>query len=161
MELASAEEREQVLALYRAAARPLAALGDCDWSDEYPSMEFVDDDIARGRLYVLRDENALLAAITVNDSDVEDAGIAWDCRAKHPCMLSRLCVAPHLQGKGVAKQVMAFAERNARERGYDSVHLLAAKKNPFAPKIYPAIHYRYCGEIYRYDVDFFCFEKLL
>lgn len=154
------EDAHRLLSLYRAAAQAIAAFGG-DWDDDYPNKEIVADDMAAEGLFVLREGDELCAAISLCDSEIEEAGIAWTLPAQRPCMLSRLCVTPRLQGMGLARRVVAFAEQAARSRGYDAVHLMAAKSNRVTANIYPAIGYRACGEVHLYDTDFFCFEKAL
>ena len=160
LQQARPEDADRLLVLYRAATQAIAAFGGA-WNDEYPGADTIADDLACDGLYVLREGDELCAAISVGEDEHEDTDVAWTLPAQRPCMLSRLCVTPRLQGKGLARRVIAMAEEIARLRGYDAIHLMAAKGNRMTQNIYSSIGYRVCGEVHLYDIDFICFEKAL
>ena len=61
----------------------------------------------------------------------------------------------------MGKQLMAFAEEQAREQGHESIRLDTFAGNPFALKLYDDLGYNWVGMIYLdyREGDFVVFEK--
>jgi GNAT superfamily N-acetyltransferase len=70
-------------------------------------------------------------------------------------------VEPRLQGTGIARQLMRFAEAWAREHGYEAVRLDAFAANPRALSLYRGLGYREAGGASFRKGAFRCFEKRL
>ena len=145
------------------------------WDEYYPDLEIVKDDAERGWLYVARENGTaggiasgiatgrIIASIVISDSENEDAeeleGCDIEWQGEKPSFLSRLCVAPGLQGRGIGTEMMRLALGVAWGLGYDSVRLLAAEDNPTAVGIYERLSFRRCGEVDMFDEHFIVFEK--
>jgi GNAT superfamily N-acetyltransferase len=56
-----------------------------------------------------------------------------------------VAVLPDMQGKGVGRALLIFAEQEARRRRYDSVYLCTNAKMTENLVLYPKIGYRECG----------------
>jgi ribosomal protein S18 acetylase RimI-like enzyme len=74
----------------------------------------------------------------------------------------RLCLLPAFQGKGLAKQLMQFAEEYAVKNKYSSIRLDTYSKNFIALNLYDSLKYRRAGDVsFRAGKTFHCFEKML
>ncbi|MFD2880470.1 GNAT family N-acetyltransferase [Paenibacillus rhizoplanae] len=62
-------------------------------------------------------------------------------------IMHRLAVHPEIQGKGIARRLIAFAEEFARSSGYRSIRLDTYAKNDRVLKLYPSLGYLQRGEI--------------
>jgi ribosomal protein S18 acetylase RimI-like enzyme len=82
----------------------------------------------------------------------EDAGVS---------VVHRLMVHPAFQGRGIARELMEFAERVALNRGCGVIRLDAFAMNPQALRLYRALGYREAGEVKFRKGAFLCFEKRL
>ncbi|MNN72431.1 putative acetyltransferase [compost metagenome] len=77
--------------------------------------------------------------------------------------MHRLAVHPEVQGKGIARKLIAFAEEYARQSGYSSIRLDTYSKNTRALALYPSLGYERRGEVFfpHRAVSFPVFEKVL
>lgn len=151
------EDREEILALYR------AQIGRefCPWDGDYPGMEEIDRDTGSGSLFVLKDSGRIIAAISrERDADC-DALPCWDPALQPAGEFSRVAVAPDMQGRGIARIMVSFMLRRLRTEGCRSVHILVNKHNLPALRAYDAFGFRTAGECEMYDQPFLCFEKAL
>jgi len=151
---------EAVERLFEAAKRAGRLNGTTDWDDTYPNREFIDGDIARGELWVLREDGELLASISLMREDFEDElDAGWT--DVNSCILARLCVDPALQGRGVGAEMMRLVTEEAARQGYRATRHLASVKNPTALRLYRKLGYRELRQVYFADTDFIAFEMLL
>lgn len=155
--LASPENLNEIFAMYRRCA-------DCSehsWGEDYPYLEIVEEDIALGALYVLREPTgSLLAAGALRDG-AELAHLPWDPAYRRPCELNRLGVSPACQHRGIGAKMLSLLLDKAAALGYDSMILLAAKANAPALALYQKLGFSTCGETHCYDTDFYCLQRAL
>jgi ribosomal protein S18 acetylase RimI-like enzyme len=133
------------------------------WDDIYPNKEQVEEDLEEGSLYVIRNEDICLGAVSFNEKQ-EDAYQRVDWLGSNPVLVvHRLCVDPAFQGQGIAKDLMSFGERLALKRGYASIRLDAYSGNPKTVGLYERLGYQKVGSVNfpRRDLPFYCFEKIL
>ena len=71
---ATEEDREEILALYKAQiGREL-----CPWDEYYPSNETIDADFARDGLFVLKEDGIIKAAISIDEDEEVNRLSCWD-----------------------------------------------------------------------------------
>jgi len=153
MQQAQMKDLEHVLSLYRACA----ALPTSCWDEEYPGEELARSDIEQGFLYLLEDYGA---ATLLQWDDLEDMNLGFEYTEK-PCVLCRLCLHPDHQGRGEGKLLLAHVEEQARQLGYQSMHLLVDVDNPIARRVYDRAGYRQVNQTELYDCVFDVMEKRL
>ncbi len=153
--LATEEDKEQVMSLYN------AQMGRefCPWDEDYPSYETIDYDLGRDALFVIKEEDEIIAAISVEEDENVEALDCWDESIQPGGELARLAVAPYLQGRGIAKQMLSYGLEELKRRGFKSVHFLVNKYNVKAIKAYSGFGFNVVGECRMYDQDFLCYEK--
>lgn len=153
-------EENTILSLYHAVAEKGKKDGTSDWDEEYPNQEILRDDLEKERLFVLVEEERILATISiVEDEEPEMQSLEW---AKvRSCVLLRLCVSPNYQGKGIGETMMRNISDYAKSKGFKATHHLAAKVNIAANRLYKRMGHRNLGMIHLYDTDFIAYEMLL
>jgi GNAT superfamily N-acetyltransferase len=81
----------------------------------------------------------------------ESAGVVTGALVQYETELGfyihAVAVLPHLQGSGVGKALLQFAEREAIRRGYDSIYLVTNAKMTENQVFYPRIGYVETGLI--------------
>lgn len=138
--------------------------GSDQWDERYPNAEVIGSDIAAGTLFVLDDGGAVSGIIVLDENQAEEYdAIDWSERQGPQLIMHRLAVHPQTQGRGVARQLIAFAERHAAEGGYASIRLDTYAKNERALRLYPSLGYEPRGEVYfpHRETPFPVFEKIL
>ncbi len=153
---AQPEQKNAILALYRSMLG-----GAADWDEQYPTMEHIEADMARGNLFVMTAGEDVLAAISI-DEDEEAARLPnWSPGLEPAGELSRLAVRQDCQNRGLARQMMEYAFAQLRNRGCKGVHILIRKGHVVAQRSYAHLGYCPVGECTLFGKDFDCFERPL
>ncbi len=155
--LAKESDREQLMKLYK------EQLGRefCAWDEDYPSEDTIDFDLSRDALFVMKENNTIIAAISIEIDEDVDSLECWDRNLFPGGELARVAVTPSMQGKGIARMMMEHGMKALKERGYKSIHFLVNKYNEPAIRSYAKFGFNVVGECYMYDQDFLCYEKEL
>jgi ribosomal protein S18 acetylase RimI-like enzyme len=96
--------------------------------------------------------------------DEEYGSIKWLTENKNNVYIHRLAVHPEHQGKGIAQQLMDFAEDFAIKNNYTSIRLDTFSKNKRNQKFYELRNYKRLGNIYfpkQSNEPFYCYELIL
>ena len=133
----------------------------CVWSDSYPTAEDAAADEAAGCLYVLVKDGAVIGCASVEPEAEDDDLPFWRVTDGDHREISRIAIAPEMQGRGYARVMVSALMKELESMGVSSVHLLAAKKNPPAYKTYRALGFEFLGECFRYGAEYFVCEKVL
>ncbi|MDA3901785.1 MAG: GNAT family N-acetyltransferase [Spirochaetes bacterium] len=94
-----------------------------------------------------------------NVQSEEYSQINWTYHDNNPLILHRLCVSPEYQNRGIAKEMILFAENYAEQNGFKTIRFDAFVKNPISVAIYNKMGYECCGVVEFRKGEFFCFEK--
>ncbi len=154
---ATKEDKEEILKLYK------SQLGRefCPWNEYYPGEEEIDFDLSRDSLFVMRENEKVIAAITIDDDDAVTNLPYWTDSLLPGAELSRLAVDIDTQGKGLAKEMLAYGMDEIKRRGFKSVHFLVNRNNVKALKCYAAFNFDKVGECELYEQPMVCYEKAL
>ena len=157
---ATIDDLDALVALYGAATQDMQEKGIDQWDERYPDREILSEDVESGDMVLGLLEGELACAYVVNrEYDPEYELGAWDCTEGDFCVLHRLCVNPELQGRGLARQAMAHMEKNARDKGFDSVRLDVFSQNLHAQRLYERLGYKRTGEVRFRKGIFYLMEK--
>jgi ribosomal protein S18 acetylase RimI-like enzyme len=163
MEIILAKEKElnSIYGLARRCIIQMRAEGIEQWDEFYPNIYTFEKDIEEKSLFVCRDDRALIGCIVINErQEPEYQQVDWEYRGK-VCVVHRLMVDPVYQGRGIAKELMHFAEYLAKEREYQVIRLDAFSHNSRALRFYRHLSYREAGQVSFRKGKFICFEKKL
>lgn len=147
------QDAEALLSLYR---RQIGLPG-CSWNAFYPSLDNVREDLAASALYLLFENDTLLAAASCGPFHELDHLPFWSPAAA-PFELARVCVEPSRQGQGLAAALLSALLADVRRRGCDSVRLLAGENHPAALRLYERAGFIRRGAAREYDLDFFAYD---
>ncbi|MET1258647.1 GNAT family N-acetyltransferase [Flagellimonas sp. DF-77] len=158
-------EIDDILAITRACARFMSANGIDQWNEHYPSRSAFETDLAQEALFVKIENSELIGAIVVSEHmDAEYHAIDWLTENDRNAYIHRVCIHPDHQGKGHARQLMDFAEQQARRMGCVSVRLDTFSLNTRNQRFYEARGYHRLGDVYfpkQSEAPFHCYELLL
>ena len=150
-----------VCALYEAVCARMAQDASPQWVwGEYPNETFIQKTLDAGTLYVAREEDQLLCAVTIDTHfDPEYADVNWLFGTK-PGAFHRLAIAPEAQGRGLGRQIIADVCEILRAQGCDTLRIDTYAPNVRAQKLYAAVGMRRAGEVrfFHRELPFFCFE---
>ena len=166
---AEAADLPGILAVIKEGRRRIRALGIDQWSGGYPGAAEFQEDIARGRCWVVSDKQGI-AAVTVVSMEPEEAYSdiqgAWLQTERRYGTIHRVAVADRSRGSGAAVALENLAERLIRRAGGVSVrcdtHLGNQPMNRFLEKM----GFTRCGIVVYPDIQVgdpvrVAYEKLL
>lgn len=161
---AQIEEAGEIMNLISKCVQVMQAGGSDQWDEKYPNREVITEDIHNGTLFVCIDNEAVAGIIVLDENQAEQyRTIEWSQEQGTQLIMHRLAVHPEIQGKGIARKLIAFAEELAISSGYSSIRLDTYAKNAKALKLYPSLGYTQRGEIHfpGRTAMFPVFEKVL
>lgn len=135
---ASIDDLEEVKELYRKVIEDLYNVKHIDilWGEDYP-ISLIEDDIKKEILYVLKEENKIVAVCSIDDEDDSDyESVEWQLTNGKHTYIHRLAVLPEMQGKGCAQKMLEYVLQNAKQNGYNIMRLTVCTANPTAIKLY-------------------------
>lgn len=158
------KDKKELIRLFRTVAAELNRNGIKQWDRFYPNGFLIRSDLSEGNVYGIREEGKIVAAVTVDRKwSKKYDGAEWTDIGGTPCCIHRLAVHPSLQGQGLGKRLLQFAEHLIRETGGTSIRLDVYSGNPHAAGMYERAGYRRTGDI-RYPMrklPYWCMEKCL
>lgn len=159
-------EVDQILALTRACGQHMRDNGIDQWDADYPSREILLQDLETETLFAYRENDTVIGIVVLNETqDAEYADVDWSTtEADRNIVVHRLAVRPDHQGKGIARQLMDFAEAWAVENKYDAIRLDTFSQNTRNQRFYTSRGYRNLGSVYlkyKKDHPYFCYELRL
>ncbi|MNM16482.1 Acetyltransferase YpeA [compost metagenome] len=158
------DDLERIMALIAECVRVMQEGGSDQWNESYPNREVIAEDIEQGTLYVFEDDGTPAGIIVLDENEAEEyLSIDWVQKEGRHLVMHRLAVHPEIQGKGIARRLLAFAEDQAAREGYSSIRMDTYAKNDRALSLYLRLGYEVRGEV-RFPgriANFPVMEKLL
>lgn len=134
------------------------------WDEVYPNKEIFQEDINNHSLYVaVREESREIMGCIVlnNDQEPEYKDVEWLYEQGKFAIIHRLMVHPNYEGKGVARSLIEFVEKIAKENGYTAIRLDVFSENTRAVNFYKKQGYRVSGKVNFRKGEFLCCEKII
>ena len=164
LEKAQTYDLPEIFALYRLVSERMEQNRQDQWHwGIYPNEQVIQETFDAGTLYVLRNENRIAAALTVDTcQSPEYEDVTWQ-RGTNPGLFHRLAVHPDMRGKGIGTQALTDAQAMMKEWGCDCLRCDTYWDNAPARRLYPHLGMREAGEIHlnKKPLPFVCFEKEL
>ncbi|MDO5322510.1 MAG: GNAT family N-acetyltransferase [Clostridia bacterium] len=151
---AQAGDFDAILALLDHARAAIRTLGIDQWQDGYPEPELIREDIALQRGWVFVDGEAIAgyAVLLSGREPVYDAlDGAWLTLGDRYLTIHRMAIDDGYRGTGLSRQMIAFAEEQARSQSLISVRADTHRGNLAMRGLMKNCGYEICGEV-RYDV---------
>ncbi len=150
-----------VCALYRSVCTAMQSAGNDQWRwGEYPNEDMLQGSLDAGTLYIAREDEKLLCAVTIDTHfDPEYADVNWLFGVK-PGAFHRLAIAPDQQGKGLGARAVAAVCDILRSQSCDTLRIDTYCENAAAQKLYGRIGMRKAGEVtfFHREKPFLCYE---
>ena len=139
---------DSVCALYARVTSAMHEKGIAQWKwGTYPNADQIHKSIDAGTLYVVREGNTVVAAVTL-DSTFEPAydAVNWLFGGK-PGTFHRLCIAPEKQRQGLGRGMMGEMLAILRSQGCTALRCDTLVNNSAALTLYQKIGMRIAGHI--------------
>lgn len=156
----SEEYLSDVMILIKEAIIKMNNNGIDQWDEIYPTKEIIKRDLRKKYAYGYFENNELSGYVAINEEYFPEYDeIVWVINKRKFLITHRLCIKPDKQGKGIAKQLINFTEKYAKDNNYSSIRLDAFSKNPKALQLYENLGYHKAGTVQFRKGLFICFEK--
>lgn len=135
----------------------------------YPTENFIQDSIKSNELFVGVSDNNYISAMVMNHNCADGyENVRWqiDANRNETIIIHALGISSTYQGQGIAKQMVAYAIKNCRERVMKSIRLDVLRVNLPAQRLYSAMGFRYIDTIKLFYedtglTDFLLYELVL
>lgn len=158
-------EISDIQTITKACTAFMVERGIFQWNEQYPNKQAFVYDIVRNELFVLEIDAIIVGTIVISTHmDNEYEPITWLTQNQNNIYIHRLAVHPEHQRKGYAQEMMTFAEKYAKEKGFVSIRLDTFSQNKRNQKFYEIRGYKKLGDIYfpkQSDYPFHCYELVL
>ena len=162
---ATPKDIDGIIRITKACASFMIDKGIRQWNEHYPNKAAFKNDVLRNELYVIEEDKMLVGCVVISSfMDEEYIPVTWLTESNRNIYIHRLAIHPKYQGKGHAKNLMAFAEKIAKENNYTSVRLDTFSQNKRNQKFYELRGYKRLGNIYfpkQSNHPFYCYELIL
>jgi ribosomal protein S18 acetylase RimI-like enzyme len=152
--LANHDDIPEIVSIYHS----LVGTPGCTWDLDYPSKESAEYDIDNKFLYVLKTKGKIIAVSSIGEFN-ELRNLSW--KPQKPCELMRIGVSPAFQKQGNGTIILQNIIRIVKEKGYDGIRMLVSKTNCAALALYDKNGFERCGEVFKFDIDFYCYQITL
>jgi ribosomal protein S18 acetylase RimI-like enzyme len=151
------DQADAIFSLYREAMLEGKKNGTSDWSEEYPTREWLDEDLELQRVFNLEAGTAIVASVVLLETDdLDNEPLGW--QALKSCVPVRLCVSPKSQGRRIGEQMMNYLIEYAKQQGYQSMRLIAVVNNAAANRLYRRMGFAFLGIVQLYGKRFNAYE---
>ena len=162
---AEEKDTERIWEIIKQAKAQMKRLGSCQWDENYPAIETIQEDIYRKDGYVicLNDQVIAYGVISFDGEPVyEQIKDKWTNNLPY-VIVHRLAVADEAKHQGVAKQFMLQAEKLSREKGIFYFRVDTKYDNAYMLRLIDSLNFAYRGNVfYRNNTEErMAFEKKL
>jgi len=165
IETAEVKDIKSILKVFEECTTELLSANIQQWDGTYPTKEIFQLDIKEKQVFIIRNENKILATITLNDQqDEQYEAIRWKYNSKKVLVIHRLAVSPKAQGMGLGKMLCQYSEAYGHKNGYDVIRLDAYSGNEISCGMYEKLNYQRAEGICWFhgnELPFYCYEKQL
>ena len=162
--LVEKSEFAEICALYQEAVADMLARGLEQWHwGVYPYAELLTEDVAERRLYCLADDGRIVGAFALYFEQGEEyADVPWHYGTKPVCP-HRLALRPGCEGRGYAREMVAFAKEQGLRHGCDCLRVDTYEPNERARKLFSGMTTRKAGyfRLPWFPLPFHCYEAPL
>ena len=158
MEFIIAQEKdiEEILQIYN----EVKGSPFCSWNDKYPTIFEVKEDIKRKDLFILKNQNIIIGAVSfVHPLELNDF-TCWK-EKENITEVARLVIKKEYQGKGFSKIILQNIILEAKKRNVSSIHLSVVKSNTPTLKLYKSSSFSFLQEVNLYENQYYLCELVL
>ena len=145
--LAVADDLPKLCAVFGEIVKDMDRNNICIWDDVYPCTFFTGD-IDNGRLYVLEENEQIVSAFALCDSNAGADSIIWENRQGKALYLDRFGVNVDFARKGIGTKMLDFAVELAKGKGAETLRLFVVDVNMPAINLYRKIGFRQAAGVY-------------
>ena len=133
--LAAMKDLSQLKVMYRKIVKNMDEHGIQIWDDVYP-CEFLAEDIEKQQLYVLVDNEKIVSAFSLCDTNAGAKAVQWKEPDAKALYIDRLGVDIQYSRKGIGSLMLAKAKEIAKAAGAEYIRFFVVDINEPAIRLY-------------------------
>lgn len=160
---ATIQDLKEIMTIVRAVVKLMRERGSVQWDDSYPTEADYLKDINKRELFVYLIEDKIVGVYAISqEGHSEYPSINWASNVP-AWTLKRIALNPDYHGRGIADQLMRFAEEHAKANGVYRINTDTYRENLHAQKVFKRHGYQLVDKRTgrRGTIEFFYFEKIL
>lgn len=164
---ANFNDLDKIEALFDEVTENEAKKGNCGWKKGvYPTRTTAEDALKRDDLFIGVIDDEVVSCCALNQLQAEEyKNISWKTKAEEREILvvHTLCVSPRFLGKGLAKELLSFAESYGKNLSCKVIRLDTFEGNSPAFSLYKNCGFELMGKTAMQEIgkNFLCLEKPL
>lgn len=131
----------------------------CVWNEYYPTFEEIESDFLASTLYLVKENDEILGAVSVNPINEMDE-IDGFTKVDKPCEIARVVVNPLYQNRKIGAFMIDEIINVLISKGFDSVRLAVEINHVPAIKLYEKCGFKKVGSHFMYEHNYYLYEKL-
>ena len=123
--------------------------GFTQWTEKYPDITAIKEDIEAGNGYVFKLDGDIAAYMCISfekEPAYDFLSGSWH-RDKNYAVFNRLSVSDRFRGQGISNKVFELSEHLCISRGINYVRTNTAPENKLMQHIFEKNGYSFCGEL--------------
>lgn len=152
LRLANTDDLLQLKSIYKKIVDNMNKNNLQIWDEIYP-CEFLSDDIEKSRLYVLAENNEIIGAFALSDSNDGEKFIEWENKNAKALYIDRFGVNVHYLRKGMGSVMLNKAVALANDKNAEYLRLFVVDKNEPAINLYIKNGFKKADGIYDEIID--------
>ena len=141
---------DRIMELVLEAQNWFASQGIDQWQDGYPTRDIIENDIIQGYNYIVEHNGIMIATSSIAfDGEPTYSTIykgAWPNDNDY-AVIHRIMVANSMKRKGIAREILAFAEGLCARRGLVDIRIDTHRDNVAMRNMLKRLGYSHCGRI--------------
>ncbi|MGL4362879.1 MAG: GNAT family N-acetyltransferase [Cellulosilyticaceae bacterium] len=162
---ANDSDKQSIVAIIEEAKKLLKSKNIDQWQNGYPNEEIIEEDIKSSKLYVIEEDNKVIATLTMSYNDEKTYDSIYEGQWQYNDyygVCHRVAVKDGYRSKNVATSFFEKIHDIAKKEGAISMRIDTHPQNLSMQKTLNKIGYKYCGIIFVKDNDMrWAYEKLL
>ncbi|WP_035294198.1 GNAT family N-acetyltransferase [Clostridium sp. KNHs214] len=162
---ASIDDLKEIMHLIELCVKKMNEEGSNQWDQSYPNKEIIKEDIDAGYLFVAKFNNKIIGIVVLNHIESKEYNeINWTDSHGKIIVIHRMAVDINWQRKGVAKELISFSEKFARNNKFTSIRTDTYIENIKMQSMFKKLGYKKVGQVFFNNgktKPFICFEKVL
>ena len=141
---------ERIMALVADAQSWFRRQGIDQWQDGYPTPEIISNDISNDENYIVEHNGVVVATFVISFAGeptyAEIKGKGWLNENRY-AVVHRIAVADECRRKGIALEILHYAEELSAERGIADIRIDTHRDNLAMRSLLKKLGYTHCGRI--------------
>jgi len=147
---AKINESVQILEFYKNIINTTNDEFNPKWNDDYPNLEFIENSISKGELYIYKTDGKIISSIVVNtDFDERYNGSNWIANAESDeiVVIHTFAIDPNCRGQGIGKEIVNTIKMHSLKNHKKTIRIDIINGNNGAESVFKHLGFEYVDTV--------------